>query len=78
MKIHKISSETSYLAHPVAPRLGAAGIEFLKENYLSSPRRRHRICFHQNPSVDLHDIVICYDSMSYIPPNKHIVRLSHF
>lgn len=75
MKIHKISSETSYLAHPVAPRLGAAGIELLKENYLSSPRRRHRICFHQNPSVDLHDIVICYDSMSYIPPNKHIGKV---
>ena len=44
---------------------------FLK-NIVASERSRHRLCFHQSPDVKLHDIIICYDQTSYIPPNKHV------
>jgi len=72
MKIHELSPETSYILDPVAPGMTRSLVSTLLDKYRLSSRRRHRYCFHQNPSVDLHDIIICYDSTSYIPPNKHI------
>lgn len=72
MAIHQLSAETSYVIDPLAPRLSATGVDILIEKYDASSRKRHRFCFHQNPSVELHDIVICYDKESYIPPNKHV------
>jgi cupin fold WbuC family metalloprotein len=50
--------------------MSSKDISSLIYKYENSSRRRHRYCFHQNPKVDLHDI-ICYDSKTYIPPNKH-------
>jgi cupin fold WbuC family metalloprotein len=75
MQIHELNLETSYVIDPVAPHMSANEIFFLKERYIGSPRKRHRFCFHQNPEVDLHDIVICYDHTSYIPPNKHVGKV---
>ena len=75
MKIKQLSTETSYVNDAVAPSLSILDLEVLRKKYLLSPRKRHRFCFHQNPSVNLHDIVICYDSTSYIPPNKHIGKV---
>ena len=75
MKIKEINSETSYISDSVAPNMAYEHAESLKESYQKSSRRRHRYCFHQNQNVDLHDIVICYDSSSYIPPNKHIGKV---
>lgn len=75
MKLHELSSETSYILEEVAPYMSPIMVQSLVEKYRLSSRRRHRFCFHQNPSVDLHDIVICYDSTSYIPPNKHVGKV---
>ncbi len=75
MKIHEVNSETSYVIDSIAPRIAHQQITILKEKYLNSLRRRHRFCFHQNPDVDLHDIIICYDQTSYIPPNKHVGKV---
>lgn len=75
MRTQEINSETSYVIDPVAPRMSGEGIALLESKYRSSPRKRHRFCFHQNPDVDLHDIVICYDKNSYIPPNKHVGKV---
>ncbi len=75
MKIQELNTETSYVTDAVAPSLSTLDFELLRRKYVLSPRKRHRLCFHQNPSVDLHDIVICYDSTSYIPPNKHIGKV---
>lgn len=75
MKIKELNTETSYVYDPVAPSLSKLDFELLRKKYRLSPRKRHRFCFHQNPLVDLHDIVICYDSTSYIPPNKHIGKV---
>lgn len=75
MNILEINSETSYINDPIAPSMATDDVNFLIEKYRHSPRRRHRFCFHQNPTVDLHDIIICYDHRSYIPPNKHIGKV---
>jgi cupin fold WbuC family metalloprotein len=72
MKVKKITSETSYVLNKVSPRLNSSAVVGLMAAYTESDRRRHRYCFHQNPDVSLHDIVIVYDEKSYIPPNKHI------
>jgi len=75
MRLYELNSETSYVIDPVAPRISCEQAMILKEKYLLSNRRRHRFCFHQNPEVDLHDIIICYDQTSYIPPNKHVGKV---
>ena len=72
MNLKTLSTETSYVSDFVAPRMSIEDKSTLLNLYKKSPRKRHRFCFHQSPSVDLHDIVICYDKNTYIPPNKHI------
>lgn len=70
--IKLISPETSYKTHLCSPHFTYNELDFLVNQYQNSSRKRHRICFHQNTSVALHDIVIIYDKDTYIPPNKHI------
>ena len=70
--ISKISAETSYLKDPFSTGFGFEEKTNLNIAYQESSRRRHRYCFHQDPSVQLHDIIIQYDSTTYIPPNNHI------
>jgi len=72
MRIHELSPETSYILDPVAPGMSRSLVGSLLEKYRLSSRRRHRYCFHQNQDVDLHDIIICYDSSSYTAPKKHL------
>lgn len=72
MRIHELTPETSYVLDQVASGMTPTDISSLIGRYQLSHRRRHRYCFHQSPDVDLHDIIICYDSTSYIPPNKHV------
>ncbi|MEI6030909.1 MAG: WbuC family cupin fold metalloprotein [Alphaproteobacteria bacterium] len=72
MSIHEINSETSYIKDKVSPAASKRDLSLLLQKYKQSPRNRHRFCFHQGPNVDLHDIIICYDHKTYIPPNKHI------
>jgi cupin fold WbuC family metalloprotein len=75
MKIHELTAETSYIIDPVAPGMPCKFAGSLLDKYKLSSRNRHRFCFHQNPNVALHDIIICYDSTSYIPPNKHVGKV---
>ena len=72
MILKTLTPETSYVSDFVTPRMSHENKNKLLELYRKSPRKRHRFCFHQNPSVDLHDIVICYDKDTYVPPNKHV------
>jgi cupin fold WbuC family metalloprotein len=75
MRIHELTPETSYVLDAVAPGVTSRNLNSLIGKYQLSQRKRHRYCFHQSPEVDLHDIIICYDSSSYIPPNKHIGKV---
>ena len=75
MQIHELTPETSYISDEVSPGMTCEMVNKLVEKYKLSTRKRHRMCFHQNPSVELHDIIICYDSDSYIPPNKHVGKV---
>jgi cupin fold WbuC family metalloprotein len=75
MRIRQLTPETSYILDRIAPGMTTGCANSLIERYKLSTRRRHQYCFHQNPEVDLHDIIICYDSTSYIPPNKHVCKV---
>lgn len=75
MNVHEVSTETSYILDKVSPSASLQSLEILKSKYRLSPRSRHRFCYHQSPSVDLHDIIICYDATTYIPPNKHVGKV---
>ena len=70
--IKAISKETSFLLDPYSRGMNKKTFDYLIESYTSSERQRHRVCFHQNTKVDLHDIIIAYDKQTYIPPNKHV------
>ncbi len=72
MKIKELTPETSYITDPVSTRMSGDMLSLIEDKYKKSKRKRHRFCFHQNQGVLLHDIIICYDSTTYIPPNKHI------
>lgn len=69
---NKLTNETSYIASDISAGFDLDGRKYLKDNYLKSNRKRHRLCYHKSPELDLHDIIIQYDKTSYIPPNKHI------
>ena len=68
----ELNTETSYIRDAVSSNCNRSMIADLQKLYAESPRKRHRFCFHQNTEVELHDIIIAYDSSTYIPPNKHI------
>ena len=70
--LNSLNLETTYVQNPVASHFSHDDSIYLLNNYRTSDRSRHRLCYHQNPNVKLHDIIICYDKTSYIPPNKHI------
>jgi len=72
MEIIDLTPETSFIQDPVSAGMSTSATSSILEKFKLSSRRRHRYCFHQNTDVDLHDIIICYDSSSYIPPNKHV------
>ena len=72
MQTKKISPETSYVKAPYATYFNSDLKEYLEQSFMDSPRSRHRLCFHQSPNVEIHDIIITYDASSYIPVNKHI------
>lgn len=71
-KVEKLNGETSYVTDRFTSGFNDDLRSYLETAYAESARRRHRLCFHQNTEVSVHDIIIEYDSNSYIPPNKHI------
>ena len=72
MQAKLLNAETSYATHAYSASFSNEQAEYLDYHYKLSNRKRHRICFHQNTEVELHDIIIEYDKSSYIPPNKHV------
>lgn len=43
----------------------------LKNRASASPRRRCRVCFHQNPDAPLHAMLIVMHQSSYVRPHRH-------
>lgn len=47
-------------------------IEFLCRKADENPRRRCRLCLHDNADAPLHEMLIVHKKGNYIPPHKHL------
>ena len=73
--LNRISGETTFKLDSISPFFSKSDLDYLTSSYCDSERRRHRMCFHQDTDKLLHDIIICYDNNTYVPPNKHVGKV---
>lgn len=52
--------------------VGSAEIEQLKRVALTSPKKRARLCTHQSPVDDLHEMLIVLPHDAYVRPHRHL------
>lgn len=58
--------------------VGASEIEQLKRVALASPKKRARLCTHQNPADDLHEMLIVMPHDAYVRPHRHLAKAESF
>ena len=75
--LRKINNEL-FVADELIVQLGAEQINFLKQQALSSNRKRARICTHRSNDDALHEMLIAISSDSYIHPHKHMSKVESF
>jgi len=75
--IRKINNEV-FVADESIVRLGVGQMTFLKQQALSSTRKRARICTHRSNDDALHEMLIAISSDSYIHPHKHMSKVESF
>ena len=75
--LRKINNEV-FVAEESIVRLGAEQISFLKQQALSSNRKRARICTHRSNDDALHEMLIAISADSYIQPHKHTRKVESF
>jgi cupin fold WbuC family metalloprotein len=75
--LRKINNEV-FVADESIVRIGAEQIIFLKQQALSSNRKRARICTHRSNDDALHEMLIAISASSYIHPHKHTSKVESF
>jgi cupin fold WbuC family metalloprotein len=75
--LRKINNEV-FVADELIIQLGAEQITFLKQQALSSNRKRARICTHRSNDDALHEMLIVLCADSYIHPHKHTRKVESF
>jgi len=50
---------------------GFKDIDYLKSRALNAPRKRYRICLHNNHSSGTQEMLICLAGFSYFHPHRH-------
>ena len=75
--IRKINNEV-FVADESIVRLGPEQISFLKQQAVSSTRKRARICTHRSNDDALHEMLIAISANSYIHPHKHMSKVESF
>ncbi len=77
MKIRSESPEVFYPGEePVV--VDSSMIEHLKRVALTSPKKRARLCTHQTPSDDLHEMLIALPRDAYVRPHRHLAKAESF
>ena len=77
LALRKISDEV-FVADESIVRLGSEQVSFLKQQALSSYRKRARICTHRSNDDALHEMLIAISADSYIHPHKHTRKVESF
>ena len=75
--LRKINNEV-FVADESIVRLGAGQMSFLRQQALSSNRKRARICTHRSNDDALHEMLIAISATSYIQPHKHASKVESF
>lgn len=77
MTLRRVSDDVYVSDDPVV-KLGGAEVDFLKNLVQASPRKRVRICAHQQNTDLLHEMLIAIAKESYIRPHKHLSKSESF
>ncbi|HXI83727.1 MAG TPA: WbuC family cupin fold metalloprotein [Verrucomicrobiae bacterium] len=70
MRFKELNSEVLVVNGPLAV-VGRADIDLLKKRAAGNPRRRIRICAHQENDNRIHEMLIVLAGDCYIRPHKH-------
>jgi len=76
MHLQRLNDEVFVASGPIV-RLGSEEIDFLKRQAWLSPRRRARICAHNDDDA-IHEMIIAISSSSYIRPHRHLGKSESF
>lgn len=76
-RFHPLSPEVIYLrGEPRA--IACAELDALARRAAANPRRRCRICLHQDPTDRIHQMIIAHGREVYVPPHAHRCRDESF
>jgi len=77
LKTRKFNDEVLYPAEsPVV--VDREFVEWMKRQSDGNPRRRIRLCAHQDPNDLIHEMLIVHAHMTYVRPHKHLTRIESF
>ena len=71
MKYREESPEVFYIS-PHSPVFGPKEREFLIEKAQENPRKRSRLCFHQQVDSKFHEMIILHYQDAYVRPHYHL------
>lgn len=71
LRMSRQSPEVFIAAEPVG-KFGAMELEFMRDALPNAPRRRVRVCMHQDPEERFHEMFIMFPKGSYLAPSKHL------
>ena len=77
MKMEQVSQEAFYSRQAIS-EVNNSTIDFLLEKVDESPRKRVRLCLHDNVGNPLHEMAIVLGRGSYIRPHKHEGKTESF
>ncbi len=70
IKIKEVTPEVYFPAEPIV-HVGNDEINFLHKTWPQTPRRRVRLCSHQDTQKELHEMFVVYTKETYVRPNVH-------
>ena len=77
IQLNRINNEVFVAKDPIIV-LGDEEIAFVRQQALSSPRRRARICAHRHSEDLLHEMIIALSNQTYIQPHRHRQKSESF
>ncbi len=77
IKIIKESDEVLYSKEDIV-MVESGDLNTLKKLAKLNPRRRIRLCTHENSKDGLHEMIIFHPKDTYVPPHKHLNKNESF
>jgi cupin fold WbuC family metalloprotein len=77
LALRRESDEVYYSSHPVVT-VDDRVLAFIRDAAYANPRRVCRLCSHDSPADDLHEMMICHAKGGYVRPHGHAGRSVSF